>query len=185
MPAGDAAPSNRKLYLHIINMAPEKRDAPAELTLELESDRKIVIGRYTPDKTSVVAVAAFSTEGIVNPPDPPHRKTEVKKIGLDINSVSRNHGTFSREGDDVSYQDHSRYGTEYYNHRSEGYGKAIVTLSNEVVRITPGDVLYFGKHTPEIPFKYSIIVTRRKTQRGQPSPPQADRSGTDDGTRGA
>ena len=161
--------SEEKLYLHIINMAPEKRDAPAELTLELESDRKILIGRYTPDKTTFVSTVAFSTEGIVNPPDPPHRKTEVKKIGLDINSVSRSHGTFSRDGDEIYYQDHSRYGTEYYNHKFEGYGKAIVTLTNEKIRLMPGDVLYFGKHTADIPFKYSVIVTRRKTQRGPKS----------------
>ena len=165
MAAGAAAPSSRKLYLHIINMAPAQPGASADLTLELEVGRKVVIGRYTPDKTTFVSAEAFSTEGIVNPPDPPGRKTEVKKIGLDINSVSRNHGTFSRVGDDVYYQDHSRYGTEYYNHNFEGYGKAIVTLLNETIKLMPGDILYLGKHTAEVPFKYSVIVTRRKTPR--------------------
>ena len=157
--------SEKKLYLHIINMAPANQEASADLTLELEIGRKVVIGRYTPDKTTFVSVEAFSAEGIVNPPDPPHRKTEVKKIGLDLNSVSRSHGTFSRGGGDVYYQDHSRYGTEYYNHNFDGYGKALVTLVNETIKVMSGDVLYLGKHTQEVPFKYSIIVTRRKTQR--------------------
>ena len=157
--------SEKKLYLHIINMVPTQPEASADLTLEIQTERRILIGRYTPDKTTFVSVEAFSTEGIVNPPDPPHRKTEVKKIGLDINSVSRNHGTFSREGDDVYYQDHSRYGTEYYNHSFDGHGKAIVTLENQTIKVMPGDVLYLGKHTADIPFKYSVIVTRRKTQR--------------------
>ena len=104
-------------------------------------------------------------EGIVNPPEPPHRKLEVKKIGLDINSVSRNHGTFSRTSDEVFYQDHSTYGTAYYNHKFEGSGKAITKLSNEMIKIVPGDVLYFGKHTHEVPFKYCITLTRRARYR--------------------
>jgi hypothetical protein len=104
-------------------------------------------------------------EGIVNPPDPPHKKPEVKKMGLDINSVSRNHGTFSRTAEEFFYQDHSTYGTEYYNHSSEGPGKALTRLSNETVKIAPGDVLYFGKHTPETPFKYCITFTRRARYR--------------------
>lgn len=157
--------SDQKLYLNIINMAPSQPGATVELTLELEPGRNILIGRYTPDKTMSVAVRSASTEGIVNPPDPPGRKTEVKKIGLDIVSVSRSHGTFSRSGDDVYYQDHSRFGTQYYNHHAENPGKAVTTLSNETAKILPGDALYFGKHTFEIPFKYCVIVTRRQTPR--------------------
>ena len=165
MPTSDTAPSGKKLYLHIINMAPTQPGASADLTLELEVGRKILVGRYTPDKTTAVSAEAFSTEGIVNPPDPPHRKTEVKKIGLDVNSVSRSHGTFSREGNDVYYQDHSRYGTEYYDHNFDGQGQAIATLHNKSMKLMPGDILYLGKHTAEVPFKYSLIVTRRKTPR--------------------
>ena len=85
-------------------------------------------------------------------------RSAVKKIGLDFNSVSRSHGTFSREGHEVYYRDHSRYGTAYRNHKFEGYGKAIIPLSDEVINIMPGDVLYFGKHTVDIPYKYSITL---------------------------
>jgi hypothetical protein len=157
--------SEKKLYLHITNLAPESRDSTAEITLGLEAGRKILIGRYTPDKTAFVATEALRTEGIVNPPDPPGRKTEVKKVGLDINSVSRSHGTFSRQGEAVYYQDHSRFGTEYHDHAGDGRGPTTRNLSNAAVKVNPGDILYFGKHTPEVPFKYSIVVTRRKTPR--------------------
>lgn len=156
--------SEKKVYLHFINMAPLTQGALVDLTVELEPDRKIVIGRYTVNTTVAIATGP-QPEGIVSPPDPPHRKPEVKKIGLDINSVSRNHGTFSRMGDEAYYQDHSTYGTGYYNHKIEGSGKAIITLSNEMVKIVPGDVLYFGKHTHEIPFKYCITLTRRARYR--------------------
>ena len=163
-PGGDSAPMAKKFYLHFINLAPSTEGALVDLTVELEPDRKMVIGRYTLNTTMAIATGP-QPEGIVNPPDPPHRKPETKKIGLDINSVSRNHGTFSRSGEDVYYQDHSTYGTDYYNRRSEGSGKAIVKLSNEVIKIVPGDILYFGKHTHEIPFKYCIALTRRAQYR--------------------
>ena len=153
----DTALTERKFYLHITNMAPAELEALAELTIELKIGGQIVIGRYTPEKTLFI-VAGVQPEGIVNPPDPPHRKSGVKKIGLDFNSVSRNHGTFSREGHEVYYRDHSRYGTAYYNHRFDGYGKAIITLSDEMIKIMPGDVLYVGKNTEDIPYKYSITL---------------------------
>ena len=153
----DTALTERKFYLHIKNMAPSELGALADLTLELEIGGQIVIGRYTPDKTLSIATG-LQPEGIVNPPLPPHRKPGVKKIGLDFNSVSRNHGTFSREGHEVYYRDHSRYGTAYRDHKFEGYGKAIITLSDEMIKIMTGDVLYFGKHTEDIPYKYSITL---------------------------
>lgn len=153
---------DRKFYLHIINMAPSTPGALVDLTVELEPDRKIVIGRYTVSKTVAIATGP-QPEGIVNPPDPPQKKTEVKKIGLDINSVSRNHGTFSRAGDEVYYQDHSTYGTGYS--RSEGSGQPITLLSNQSTRVVPGDVLYFGKRSHDLPFKYCITLTRRARYR--------------------
>ena len=156
--------SDKKFYLHFINLAPSAPAALADLTLELEPDRKIVIGRYTMQTTVAIATGP-QPEGIVNPPDPPRKKTAVKKVGLDINSVSREHGTFSRTADDAYYQDHSTYGTGYYNHSSEGPGKALTKLSNETIKIAPGDVLYFGKLTPETPFKYCITFTRRARYR--------------------
>jgi hypothetical protein len=156
--------SDRQLYLHIINLAPSTPGALVDLTLELEAGRKIVIGRYTVNKTVAIATGP-QPEGIVNPPDPPGKKTEVKKIGLDINSVSRSHGTFSRDGDEVSYADHSTYGTGHYQHSSEGPGKALRLLSNESVPMKAGDVLYFGKLTTETPFKYCITLTRRARYR--------------------
>lgn len=154
--------SDKRFYLHFINLAPSTPGALADLTLELEPDRKVVIGRYTVSKTVAIATGP-QPEGIVNPPDPPHRKLEVKKIGLDISSVSRNHGTFSRSGDEVSYADHSTYGTGYA--RSANPGEAITLLSNASTSIVPGDVLYFGKHTHEVPFKYCITLTRRARYR--------------------
>jgi hypothetical protein len=154
--------SDKKFYLHFINLAPSAPGALVDLTLELEPGRKIVIGRYTVNKTVAIATGP-QPEGIVNPPDPPQKKPEVKKIGLDINSVSRNHGTFSRIGDEVHYADHSTYGTGYS--RSEGPSQAITLLSNASTRIVPGDVLYFGKHTHEVPFKYCITLTRRARYR--------------------
>jgi hypothetical protein len=156
--------SEKKFYLHFINLAPSTSGALVDLTVELEPDRKIVIGRYTVNKTVAIATGP-QPEGIVNPPDPPHKKPEVKKIGLDINSVSRSHGTFSRTGEEAYYEDHSTYGTGYS--RSEGSGKAITQLSNENTRIVPGDVLYFGKHTHEVPFKYCITLTRRARYRAK------------------
>jgi hypothetical protein len=150
--------SDKKFYLHFINLAPSTPGALVDLTLELEADRKIVIGRYTVNKTVAIATGP-QPEGIVNPPDPPHRKLEVKKIGLDISSVSRSHGTFSRTGDEVHYEDHSTYGTGYS--RSEGAGGASTLLLGQSVTIVPGDVLYFGKHTHDVPFKYCITLTRR------------------------
>jgi len=156
--------SDRKFYLHIINLAPSKRGALVDLTIELESDRKIVIGRYTMQTTVAIATGP-QPEGIVNPPDPPHKKTEIKKIGLDITSVSRGHGTFSRKDNEVYYQDHSTFGTGFYDHRSAGPEKAAARLSNETVRIVPGDILYFGQHTHEVPFKYCITLTRRAKYR--------------------
>lgn len=152
--------NDKKFYLHFINLAPSTPGTLVDLTVELELDRKIVIGRYTLNKTVAIATGP-QPEGIVNPPETGRRKPEVKKIGLDIHSVSRNHGTFSRTADDVYYQDHSTYGTEYYKHSSEGPGKALTKLSNEMIKIAPGDVLYFGKYTPETPFKYCITFTRR------------------------
>jgi hypothetical protein len=154
--------SERKFYLHFINLAPSTRGALVDLTVELEPDRKVVIGRYTVSKTVAIATGP-QPEGIVNPPDPPHKKLEVKKIGLDISSVSRNHGTFSRTGDEVHYADHSTYGTGYS--RSEGPRPAITMLSNQSTEIAAGDVLYFGKHTHEVPFKYCITLTRRARYR--------------------
>jgi hypothetical protein len=156
--------SDKKFYLHFINMAPSAQGALVDLTVELEPDRKIVIGRYTMQTTVAIATGP-QPEGIVNPPDPPRKKTEVKKIGLDISSVSRSHGTFSRKEEEVYYQDHSTYGTGYYHHSSEGPGKALTKLSNETIKIAPGDVLYFGKLTPETPFKYCITFTRRARYR--------------------
>ncbi|MDP9262832.1 MAG: FHA domain-containing protein [Acidobacteriota bacterium] len=156
--------SEKKLYLHFINMAPSTQGALVDLTVELEPDRKIVIGLYTANKTLAIATGP-QPEGIVNPPDPPNKKPEVKKIGLDIRSVSRNHGTFSRAGEEVYYQDHSTYGTGYQNSRSQGSGEAITRLSNETITIVPGDVLYFGQHTDQIPFKYCIALTRRARYR--------------------
>lgn len=156
--------SDKKFYLHFINLAPSAQGALVDLTVELEPGRKIVIGRYTVNKTVAIATGP-QPEGIVNPPDPPHKKPEVKKIGLDISSVSRSHGTFSRTGDEVYYQDHSTYGTGYS--RSEGPGQAITQLSNESTRIAAGDVLYFGKHTHEVPFKYCITLTRRARYRAK------------------
>ena len=156
--------SDKKFYLHFINLAPSTRGALVDLTLELEPDRKVVIGRYTVGKTVAIATGP-QPEGIVNPPDPPHKKLEVKKIGLDISSVSRSHGTFSRAGDEVYYQDHSTYGTGYS--RSEGSGQTITSLSNASTRVVPGDVLYFGKHTHEVPFKYCITLTRRARYRAK------------------
>jgi hypothetical protein len=153
--------SERKFYLHFINMAPSAKGVLVDLTVELEPDRKVVIGRYTVSKTVQVAISP-QPEGIVNPPDPPQGKQEVKKIGFDIASVSRNHGTFSRTGDDVYYQDHSTYGTEYSQGAS---GKSATRLSNQRTKIVPGDVLYFGEHTDEIPFKYCVRLTRRAKYR--------------------
>ena len=153
--------SQRKLYLHIINLAPSETGALVDLTVEFEPGKKIMIGRYTPSKTVAIATGP-QPEGIVNPPDPP-KKPEVKKIGLDINSVSRSHGTFSRTEDEVSYQDHSTYGTQY--RRAGSSEEQAVKLSNEGVQIVPGDVLYFGKHTHRIPFKYCITLTRRARYR--------------------
>jgi hypothetical protein len=154
--------SDKKFYLHFINLAPSTRGALVDLTLELEPDRKVVIGRYTVSKTVAIATGP-QPEGIVNPPDPPHKKLEVKKIGLDINSVSRNHGTFSRSGDQVLYADHSTYGTGY----SQSTGQAVTLLSNTSREIVPGNVLYFGKHTHEVPFKYCITLTRRARYRAK------------------
>jgi hypothetical protein len=156
--------SDRKVYLHIINLAPSTPGALVDLTVELELYQKLVIGRYTLNKTLAIATGP-QPEGIVNPPETGRKKPEVKKIGLDIHSVSRNHGTFSRAGDEAYYQDHSTYGTEYYNHSSKGPGKALTKLSNEMIKIAPGDVLYFGRHTPETPFKYCITFTRRDRHR--------------------
>jgi len=156
--------SEKKLYLHFINMAPSTQGALVDLTVELEPDRKVVIGRYTVNKTLAIATGP-QPEGIVNPPDPPNKKPEVKKIGLDIMSVSRNHGTFSRADEKVHYQDHSTYGTGYHNSRAPGSGEAITRLSNEGRTIVPGDVLYFGQYTERIPFKYCIALTRRARYR--------------------
>jgi hypothetical protein len=156
--------SDKKFYLHFVNLAPSNPGALVDLTVELEPNRKIVIGRYTLNTTLVIATGP-QPEGIVNPPDPPHKKPEVKKIGLDITSVSRSHGTFSRTADEAFYQDHSTYGTGYYNHSPEGPGKALTQLSNQTIQIAPGDILYFGKLTPETPFKYCITFTRRAHSR--------------------
>lgn len=152
--------SERKLYLHFINMAPSSPGMMVDLTVELEPGRKIMIGRYTAGTTVAIATGP-QPEGIVNPPDPPNRKLEVKKIGLDIGSVSRSHGTFSRDGDEVQYADHSTYGTGYYNQRREASGEAITMISKQTISLAPGDILYFGKHTHEVPFKYCIALTRR------------------------
>jgi len=156
--------SDKKFYLHFINLAPSSPGALVDLTVELEPDRKIVIGRYTVNKTLAIATGP-QPEGIVNPPEPPGRKTEVKKIGLDIGSVSRNHGTFSRQDEEVHYQDHSTYGTGFHDHRSGEPSAATIQLSNQTVKIVPRDVLYFGKHTAEVPFKYGITLTRRARYR--------------------
>ncbi len=156
--------SDKKFYLHFINLAPSTRGGLVDLTVELEAGRKIVIGRYTVNKTVAIATGP-QPEGIVNPPDPPHKKLEVKKIGLDISSVSRSHGTFSRTGDEAYYQDHSTYGTGVS--RSEGSGQPITLLSNQSTRVVPGDVLYFGKYTHEVPFKYCITLTRRARYRAK------------------
>ncbi len=152
--------SDGKFYLHILNLAPTTLGALVDLTVELEPDRKIVIGRYTLQTTVAIATGP-QPEGIVNPPDPPGKKPEIKKIGLDITSVSRGHGTFSRRQDEVYYQDHSTFGTGFCDHRSGGPERAARRLSNETVKIVPGDVLYFGQHTRAVPFKYSITLTRR------------------------
>lgn|SRR5574341_1078646 len=152
--------SDRKLYLHIVNLAPSTEGALVDLTVELEPERKVVIGRFTMQTTVAIATGP-QPEGIVNPPDPPGKKTEIKKIGLDITSVSRGHGTFSRDGDKVSYQDHSTFGTGFRDHRSTGPEKTTKRLSNETVKIVPGDILYFGQLTQEVPFKYCITLTRR------------------------
>lgn len=154
----------KKFYLHFINLAPSTPGVLVDLTVELDAERKIVIGRYTVNKTVAIATGP-QPEGIVNPPDPPNKKLEVKKIGLDISSVSRSHGTFSRDGDEVHYADHSTYGTGY-SHSAEP-GQAVTMLSNTSTRVVPGDVLYFGKHTHEVPFKYCITLTRRARYRPQ------------------
>lgn len=153
--------SQKRFFLHIINLAPSEPGALVDLTVEFELGRTILIGRYTPSKTVAIATGP-QPEGIVNPPDPP-KKPETKKIGLDINSVSRSHGTFSRTEDEVFYKDHSTYGTQY---RKVGDSEEAATkLSNEAVQIVPGDVLYFGKHTNRVPFKYCITLTRRARYR--------------------
>ena len=64
---------------------------------------------------------------------------------------------------EVYYEDHSTYGTGYS--RSEGAGEGITRLSNQSTQVVPGDVLYFGKHTNDIPFKYCITLTRRARYR--------------------
>lgn len=156
--------SDPKFYLHFINLAPSAKGALVDLTVELEPGGKIVIGRYTPDKTLAIATGP-QPEGIVNPPDPPQRKQAVKKIGLDIGSVSRNHGTFSRTGDDVYYEDHSTYGTGHSHQEAKGPIKAPARLSHESVKIVPGDVLYFGQRPDDVPFKYCITLTRRARYR--------------------
>lgn len=154
--------SDKKFYLHIVNLAPTNRQALVDLTVEL--DRKIVIGRYTLQRTVAIATGP-QPEGIVNPPDPPNKKTEIKKIGLDITSVSRGHGTFSRKDAEVYYQDHSTFGTGFRDHRSGGPEAPIRRLSNETMKIVPGDVLYFGQYTDQIPFKYCVTLTRRARHR--------------------
>jgi len=156
--------SDKKFYLHIVNLAPTAQGALVDLTIELEPDRKIEIGRYTLNKTLAIATGP-QPEGIVNPPDPPRKKPEVKKIGLDISSVSRSHGTFSRKDDEVYYEDHSTYGTGFHDHKSGDSDRPTSRLSNESVTIVPGDVLYFGQHTADVPFKYCVTLTRRARYR--------------------
>jgi len=156
--------SDKKFYLHFINLAPSAPGALVDLTVELEPERKIEIGRYTMQTTVAIATGP-QPEGIVNPPDPPRKKTEVKKIGLDISSVSRSHGRFSRQDEEVFYEDHSTYGTGFHDHKSGDSDQATCRLSNERVTIVPGDVLYFGQHTAEVPFKYCVTLTRRARYR--------------------
>lgn len=156
--------SNKKFYLHFINMAPSAKGALADLTLELEPDKKVVIGRYTVSKTVAIATGP-QPEGIVNPPDPLQGKQEVRKVGFDIASVSRSHGTFSRTGDQVYYQDHSTYGTEYSQGSTKGSANPPTRLLNQSTKIVPGDALYFGQHTADVPYKYCVTLTRRAKNR--------------------
>ena len=153
----DTPPRDKRFYLHILNLAPTEAGALVSLTLELEPGRKVIIGRYTAE-TTVSVSAGSQPEGILCPPDPPGRKPEATKVGLDVGSVSRSHGTFSRISDQVFYQDHSRFGTAYERRTADGPGQSISTLYNSSIRFIAGDVLYFGKHTEEMPFKYSVVL---------------------------